>query len=269
MAHGQLDLFSARAPLREPDPRPGEIVRCVDASALSDDVLVAAIPHASIAESRLLAAEAARRRIAAAIPALENLCHRLTGYGRDCLVPEQVAALEALSALGGAAAVQAVVRILTRGAVQGPTLVVAAEAAAHLKANLLPHIALVLLRNPDPLVRANGCRCARPHPATLPVLVDLLEDLHERVRIAAACALGRVGRLEAPPLLTRLLREAPSAEVIEATPAIADEECCVLLGRIARNRSALSSAALDALNSIDDPRAERIIAGLVGTARDR
>ncbi|SDR01019.1 HEAT repeat-containing protein [Rhizobiales bacterium GAS113] len=269
MNAGQLDLFSAPTPLAEPARRPGETVAGVDVAALSDDALIAAIPDASIVESRLLAAEAGRRRIAAAIPALETLCLRLTGFGQDSLVREQVAALEALSVIGGGAAGQAVARILDKGAVQGPTLAVAAAAAAQLKVKLLPHIALALLRNPDPLVRANACRCARPHPATLPVLVDLLGDLHERVSIAAACALGRAGRLEARPLLTRLLREAPSTEVIAATPAIADEECCVLLGRIARDRSALGDAALDALDSIDDPRAQRILASLAGPARDR
>jgi HEAT repeat protein len=269
MADGQLDLFSAPEPWPDPGPRAGETVPRLDAARLADEALIAAIPDASIAESRWLAAEAGHRRIAAAIPALEKLCLRLTGFGRDGLVTEQVAALDALSAIGGGAAAQAVARILARDAVQGPTLAVAAVAAARLKTNLLPHVALALLRDSDPSVRANACRCARPHPATLLVLVDLLDDLHERVSMAAACALGRMGRVEARPLLARLLREAPSAEVIAAIPAVADEECCVLLGRIARDRSELGSAALEALDCVDDPFAEQIIAGFVSAAADR
>ena len=47
--------------------------------------------------------------------------------------------------------------------------------------------------------------------------------------------------------------------------AIADEECCVLLGRIARDRPALTKTALDALKAADAPDADRIIAGLTRT----
>ena len=264
MNNGQLDLFSAPAPRTKPELRVSDRIPCVDASVLTDEAVVAAIPHASIAESVLLAGEAGRRRLAAAVPALEKLCQQLTGFGNDSLVPEQVAALEALSMIGGSEAAQAVVRILARGAVRGPNLAIAVETAVHLKAKLPPDIALQLLRDDNPLVRANACRCARFHSATLPVLIDLLNDLHAQVGIAAACALGRMGRLEARPILIRLLQEAPNAEMIDATPAVADEECCVLLGRIARDRPPLASLALDALNAIENPRAERIIAGIVG-----
>ncbi|HEX3417474.1 MAG TPA: hypothetical protein VHT21_13880, partial [Stellaceae bacterium] len=80
------------------------------------------------------------------------------------------------------------------------------------------------------------------------------------VRMAAACAVGRMGRDEVRPLLTRYLREEPSAQLIDAIAPVADEECIVLLGRIARTMSDLSQAALDALDSIDHPRASRIAA---------
>jgi hypothetical protein len=62
----------------------------------------------------------------------------------------------------------------------------------------------------------------------------------------------------ARPLLTRYLREEPSAELMDAVPPIADEECVILLGRIARTMPDLLPAALDALDSIDHPRASRI-----------
>jgi hypothetical protein len=268
MHDGQLDLFSEQTPLTNPQPnRPDKIPR-VDAEALTDAALVAAIPHASIAESSPLAEEAARRGLTAAIPALQDLCLRFTGFGSDALVPEQVAALQALSKIGGGEAARAVVQIVVRQVVRGPTLVIAVAAAARLKATFPPATALQLLRHANPLVRANACRCARSHSATLPALFDLLADLNEQVRTAAACALGRMGRFEARPMLARLLRDAPSAEVIDATPAIADEACCVLLGRIARGRSALASLALDALHAIDNPRAERIIAGVSRTAKE-
>jgi hypothetical protein len=84
--------------------------------------------------------------------------------------------------------------------------------------------------------------------------------------VAAACALGRLGRSEARPLLVRFLREQPSAELIDAIAPIADEEYVVLLGRVARARPDLSEAVLDALDAIDDPRAEKI-AGQIGASQ--
>jgi hypothetical protein len=59
-------------------------------------------------------------------------------------------------------------------------------------------------------------------------------------------------------MLAKLLRDEPSEEVIDAVSSIADEECMVQLGRIARTEPALSDAALNALEDIDQPRAAAI-----------
>jgi HEAT repeat protein len=100
-------------------------------------------------------------------------------------------------------------------------------------------------------------------------LRDLLDDLQRPVRMAAACALGRMGRNEVRPLLTRYLREEPSAQLIDAVVPVADEECVILLGRIARTMPDLSQAALDALDSIDHPRASRIAAEIGVPSKNR
>jgi HEAT repeat protein len=86
-------------------------------------------------------------------------------------------------------------------------------------------------------------------------MIDLLDDLNQGVARSAACALGQIGRIEARPMLAKLLRDEPSEEVIDAVSSIADEECMVRLGRIARTEPALSDAALNALEDIDQPRA--------------
>jgi hypothetical protein len=78
--------------------------------------------------------------------------------------------------------------------------------------------------------------------------------------MAAACALGVMGRNDVRPLLVRYLREEPSAELIEAVTPIADEECVVLVGRIARTMPHLRTAALDALETIEHPHASRLAA---------
>ena len=68
---------------------------------LSDERLIAAIPEATLADACALAAEAGKRRLRPAIPALITLSNRFVGYGIDVGVPEQAAALEALAAIGG------------------------------------------------------------------------------------------------------------------------------------------------------------------------
>jgi len=106
------------------------------ASELDDDALIAAIPKSEITNGPALAAEAGRRALGAAVPALERLCRRFSGFGVERQVPEQVAALQALAAIGGGEAAGAVTRLIARSVVQGPTLKVAANAAARLRAGL-------------------------------------------------------------------------------------------------------------------------------------
>jgi hypothetical protein len=67
-----------------------------------------------------------------------------------------------------------------------------------------------------------------------------------------------MGRIEARPVLVKLLREQPSDEVIDAVSSVADEECMIQLGRIARTEPILADAALDALDGADHPRANAI-----------
>ena len=71
-----------------------------------------------------------------------------------------------------------------------------------------------------------------------------------------------MGRTEARAALRELLCRAPSADVIDAVSAVADEECVILLGRIARSRTGLAAAARAALAGIDHPRADAIAAAL-------
>ncbi|HTE81778.1 MAG TPA: HEAT repeat domain-containing protein [Reyranella sp.] len=260
MTGHQLDLFSDAAARTEPSsPRSGagQPVAAVDKD---DAALIAAIPETSLSDCSLLAAEAGRRRLAGAIPALAALCRRFTGFGADRIVPEQAAALRALAEIGGHEAGQAVSAMISRAIVQGPTLVVAVDAAARVHAPLPPNVLGSLLQHIDPGIRAAACRCARRSPEVIALLIGLLDDRDRTVAISAACALGRLGRSDARPALKQLLREAPSRDVVESVSAIADEECMVLLGRLARTTPDLADAAIDALESIDHPRASAIAA---------
>lgn len=261
MTERQLDLFSG-ADWTTESRAPQSTRPSVVAADLDDPDLIAAIPGASLADSAALVAEAARRRLRAAVPALAALCRRFTGFGADRPVREQEAALRALAAIGGPDAAQAVSEMISRAVVQGPTMVAAAVAAAQLNSTLPAEVVGSLLRHAEPAVRVAACRCARPVPDVIAILVGLLGDHDRMVASSAACALGRWGRNEARPVLKKLLSEDPSREVVEAVVEIADEDCMTLLGQLARNRPAFAAAALDALESIEHPRAGKIAAGI-------
>jgi hypothetical protein len=257
MCDQQLDLFSAAdIPAERPLPQRMELRPA--AAALDDQSLIAAIPEANLGDSIALATEAGRRQLAAAVPGLETLCRRFSGFGIDRMVPEQAAALQALAVISGREAAEAVSRLIVRGAVQGPALNLAVSTAARIGSTLPADVLCSLLRHPDPGIRASACGCVRRRPELISVMIDLLDDLNQGVARSAACALGQIGRIEARPMLAKLLREEPSEEVIDAVSSIADEECMVQLGRIARTEPTLSDAALDALDGIDQPRANAI-----------
>lgn len=255
----QLDLFSGNGIPAEYCEQPESRYTRIVPGELDDDVLIAAIPKSGVAGTRVLCAEAGRRKLGKAVPTLERLCRRFSGFGCDHEVPEQIAAINGLAAIGDAGAAAAVGRLITKGVVQGPTLTVAIDVARRLRVKLPAEAVLPLLRHGSPDVRAKACRCIRQSPVLIPILVDLLDDLNAAVSTAAACALGRMGRTEALPILIRLLRVTPSLEVIDALAGVADEEAIVLLGRITDIEPAFTDAALDALHASDDPLATRII----------
>jgi hypothetical protein len=230
------------------------------AETMDDEGLIAAIPGSTLADTYRLVVETGRRQLVAAVPALAALCQRFAGFGAQRKVSEQAAAIEALAMIGGRDAAHAVSQMIERAVVQGPTLQIAVSTAARLSSILSSNTLQRLLRDVEPSIRADACRCARALPELILILIDLLDDLDRRVATAAALALGRMGRIEARPMLKGVLRDAPSEDVIEAVSSVADEECAVLLGRIARSGSVLADAALVSLENADHIRAVTIAA---------
>jgi hypothetical protein len=129
MYEQQLDLFSS-ASIQVDRPVPLSMELRPAATVLDDRALIAAIPDSNLADSIALAAEAGRRRLAAAVPSLEALCRRFSGFGIDRMVPEQAAALQALAVISGREAAQAVSQLIVRRVVQGPALSLAARLVA-------------------------------------------------------------------------------------------------------------------------------------------
>ena len=86
----QFDLFSTRLiGLSEATSADAPVAPFV-AADLDNQALTAAIPDATLATAAALADEAARRRLTAALPALEQLCRRFAGFGVDHPVAEQI-----------------------------------------------------------------------------------------------------------------------------------------------------------------------------------
>ena len=257
-AFEQLDLFSgsgvgAPAKTESIDWAP------LDPARLPDAELIAVLPRARQLEAPGLAAEAARRRLADAVPALEALCRRFAGFGLDREVTEQVAALRGLASLNGG---EAVTRLIVAGTVRGPGMRVALEAAAELGCRLPPDRIAESLRSDDPKVREAACRCARGGAEVISGLVDLLTDLHASVMQAAALALGRLGRREGRAVLIELLRTAPSKEVVGALAGIAEDDDWVRVGQTALRVPELAAVVLEVLEESEEPRAMAVAEGV-------
>jgi hypothetical protein len=258
MAEQQLDLFSrkARSPASSSCPAAGQPVTAP--SSFADADLIALLPTAGIVEVPLLAMEAGRRRLRPAIPALEALCRRFAGFGVSQAVPEQEAAFEALAMIGGQEGKQVLARMIFTRVVQGPSLSKAVTGAARLKIILPAALITQFLQDDDARLRAAACGCVPLDAKVIERLVECLQDHEPEVRLSAACALGRLGRKEALSPLTQLLQQDPSPESIDAVTLVADEDCIILLGRIARTRPDLKIEALDALGAIDHPTASTL-----------
>jgi HEAT repeats len=233
----QLDLFAAGGTVSAPLTQTETTRSVTDIATLSDAAILAAIPDAGVPVVLSLMYEAGRRRLHEAIPILGRLCRIFAGFGIEHEVPEQAVALDALASIGGHDARVVISELLDDRVVQGPTLKVAVRVAAAFRCRLSVVTVLPLLRHADPEVRAIACGLARPQADVNAALIDLLTDLNANVRTSSACALGRFGRQEARAFLKNILRRAPTPNVIDAIASIADHECIVLLGRIARTRN--------------------------------
>jgi hypothetical protein len=81
MSERQLDFFSDIGVGAEYRPSRCSGHAPMSAEMMDDESLIAAIPESTLADTCNLAVEASRRRLAAAVPALAELCRRFTGFG--------------------------------------------------------------------------------------------------------------------------------------------------------------------------------------------
>jgi hypothetical protein len=265
-ATDQYDLFdlretpsASRAVERPPKPCARAVVE------MADDDLCASIAAVDLSDAVEILGEVARRRLPSAVPQLAALIRRFKGFETRGRIIEQTQALAALVAVGGFEAAAVVKSAIERGEFNRANLGTALAAATRLGVRLEPRVVEAALVHDDAEIRLAACAFASARPNLIARLMERLGDQDKRVAIAAACALGDFGRVEARPILTALLKTSPSVAVIAAAANVADAALLVQLGKLARERDRFHDAVVEALEDCESQLAATIRRDLVCT----
>lgn len=181
------------------------------AAGLTDGALIVLLPEATMSAVEAIRSEVATRRLESAVPALEHLWRRFTGFGVKSPLVEQRAVLAKLARVEGASA-RAALREIVLSKGLPASLRTAAEAALSLPARFIGP----LLEHKDAAVRVRVFALA--HRAGVPVklLCGGFRQPSAAVRRLGAVALGNGGDAETMVSLVAQLARDPSKEVIEA-----------------------------------------------------
>ena len=184
-----------------------------------------------------LIAEVERRREATAAPLLVRVCRRHAGFDRSRAVPEVVAALNALTAVGAVDAAPAIIRLVEQGALGHASV----AAALRYFASVRHRPAAVLLRphldHDEAEVREAACTLAAVigTRSNIERLLELCNDTRAEVIDAALIALGNLGHRPVKKILESRLQTAAIDDIptiIDALVPVSDEETAVCLGRL-------------------------------------
>ena len=258
-AQHQLDLFGERGgvePRHSPRTAASSAPAPATMDALSDDDLLELIPNAGPSNVESVCSEVVSRSLQAAVPALEALWRRFSGFGIEKPLPEQLAVVDTLARLGGAEARAALRRVVLWKGLPASLLPTALRAAVSSGLALPAPSVDPLLDHEDAAVR--GAAFALAASANVPAdrLHACLFAPSAADRRGAAVALGLRGDSRARQPLFDELERSPSTEIIEAVAAVWDDDAIVCLGRCARRHPRLAGTVLDTLREIGSPRAE-------------
>ena len=254
----QLDLFAERGGV-EPRHSAQTVASSAPAPAvdtLSDDDLLELIPNAGPSTVEAVCSEVVSRSLQAAVPALETLWRRFSGFGIEKPLREQLAVVDTLARLGGADARAALRRIVLWKGLPASLLPAALQAAASAGLALPAPFVDPLLDHENATVRETAFALAVSANVPADRLHASLFDRSAANRRAAAVALGLRGDPRARQPLFDELERSPSTEIIEAVATVWDDDAIVRLGRCARRHPRLAGPVLDALREIGSPRAE-------------
>ena len=261
-AESQPDLFDERGLIDAggvaPEAPP-------DAADLSDPALIALLPQATMSNVEALCSEVLSRKLATAVPALENLWRRFAGFGMRVPLVEQRAVLGTLARLEDAHACTALRGIVLSKGLPASLLPLAMRAAAEAALSLPAGFVAPLLAHEDEAVRAASYALAPRAGVPVELLREGLGDPSAPVRRLAAIGLGIAGDAAAVAPFVAEPACDPSVEVIGALTMIGDEDAIVHLGRCAENHPALAGTVFDALRELDSTRAQRLVHHLEAT----
>ncbi len=214
-----------------------------DVAAITPEALLSALesrfddPTGDSHDLVPLIAEVERRREATAAPLLVRVCRRHAGFDRSRTVPEVVAALKALTAVGAADAAPAIVRLVEQGALGYASV----AAALRYFASARHRPAAVLLRpyldHDESEVREAACTLAAVigTRSNIERLLELRNDTCAEVIDAALIALGNLGHRPVKKILESRLQTASIDEIpkiVDALVPVSDEETAICLGRL-------------------------------------
>jgi HEAT repeat protein len=168
---------------------------------------------------------------------LVRVCRRHAGFDRSRAVPEVVAALKALTAIGAADVAPAILRLVEQDALGHASVAAALRyfaSARHRPAAVLvgPH-----LDHDEAEVREAACTLAAVvgTRSNIERLLELCKDTNAEVIDAALVALGHLGHRPVKKVLESRLQTAAIDEIpkiVDALVPVSDEETAVSLGRL-------------------------------------
>ena len=258
------DLFDAR----EENGSNGDSSAAVPPRDYTDEDLIAAIPMAGLSNVDALCSEAVARSLAAAVPALETLWQRFTGFGPNTPHRQQLAVIDTLARLESVRSHAALRRIVLSRTLPDSLLPVALQAAIQARLALPARFVEPLLAHDEGSVRLAAFSLAPWSGVAIDCLREGLHDPADGVRRLAAVALGLRGDAQARQPLIRELSRSPSTDVVEAITAVWDDDVIVHLGRCGNRHPHLAEAVLEALNDIGTARALTVAAKLQSATGD-
>jgi len=181
--------------------------------------------------------EVERRREATAGPFLVRVCRRHAGFDRSRVVPEVVAALNALTAVGVADAAPAILRLAEQGAFGHASVAAALRYFALVRYWPAAVLLRPYLNHDESEVREAACTLAAVigTRSNIERLLELCNDTRAEVIDAAVIALGNLGHRPVKKVLESRLQSATIDEIpkiVDALVPVSDEETAISLGRL-------------------------------------
>lgn len=254
----QGDLFEERGTWPETEV-PQQGMGDVNLESLSDKDLVKKTAKATLSNVDLLCAQIVERGLGdVAVPGLVTLWNRFKGFGIAAPLPEQLLALETLSAIGNGSTKKEISKILAAHDLPDSLLPFVLLAAAKVGLNLPQKQILPWLEHDAPIIRAQAfalIQSSNPQRSTLEIGFS---DPDPSVRRAALTAAGNLGHVSARAGLLAEFRKNPTSQTIQALLSIADDDIAVEIGRYAMENSPHQALIASEFEEMDTPKTQKL-----------